>query len=58
VAKYTEVISKNRNMDCEEALIKFYNSKIYDLLKQEDIKLWYKGPSYLYQSFELEQKEE
>lgn len=58
VAKVTEMISKNKNISWEEALLKFYNSKVYDILEKEDTKLWYEGPSYLYMGFEMEQRGE
>lgn len=58
VAKVTEITAKNKNMNWEEVLIKFYNSKVYELLEQEDTKLWYEGPSYIYKSFEMEQSGE
>ena len=58
VAKVTEMVSKNKNISWQEALLKFYNSKVYDILEKEDTKLWYEGPSYLYMGFEMEQRGE
>ena len=58
VAKVTEMVSKNKNISWQEAMLKFYNSKVYDILEKEDTKLWYEGPSYLYMGFEMEQRGE
>jgi hypothetical protein len=58
VAKVTEMVSKNKNISWEDALIEFYNSKVYDILEKEETKLWYEGPSYLYMGFDMEQRGE
>ncbi|WP_315120869.1 hypothetical protein [uncultured Clostridium sp.] len=36
----------------------FYNSKIYEILEQEDTKLWYEGVNYLYMGWQMEQRGE
>lgn len=58
VAKGTEMLSKNKNIAWEEALLEFYNSKTYDILEKEETKLWYEGPTYLYSAFEMEKRGE
>lgn len=54
VAKVTEMVSKNKGISWEDALTMFYNSKVYQILEQEDTKLWYEGPNYLYKALEME----
>lgn len=39
-------------------IIKFYNSKPYEILDQKDTKLWYEGINYLYRVWQREQNEE
>lgn len=58
VAKVVKKVVKNQNMDVKEALLMFYNSKVYDILEREDTKLWYEGPNYLYMGLEMEQRGE
>lgn len=58
VAKVTEMVSKQKNISWEDALLEFYNSKVYNILEQEETKLWYEGPTYLYMAFDMEQKGE
>lgn len=58
VAKVTEMLSENKKISWEDALIKFYDSNVYNVLEKEETKLWYEGPSYLYKAFELELKGE
>lgn len=58
IAKVTEMVSKSKNVSWEDALMEFYSSKVYGILEQEDTKLWYEGPTYLYMAFEMEQRGE
>lgn len=39
-------------------IIKFYNSKPYEILEQKDTKLWYEGVNYLYMGWQREQNGE
>lgn len=55
-AKVTEMLSKDKKIGWEEALLEFYNSNVYDVLEKEYTKLWYEGPVYLYKELESEQK--
>jgi hypothetical protein len=34
---------ENKNIGWEEALLQFYNSKVYSILEKEEIKHWYEG---------------
>lgn len=54
VAKVSERFAKNHGLSKKEALLDFYNSKIYDILEQEDTKLWYEGVNYLLMGLEME----
>lgn len=58
VAKVVEKETKNKGTDRKQALINFYNSKVYEILEQEDTKLWYECAKYLYMGWEMEQKGE
>lgn len=53
-AKVTEIYAKKHCISKKQALLEFYNSKVYDELEQEDTKLWYEGPTYLYMELEIE----
>ncbi|MBK1809522.1 hypothetical protein JHL18_02535 [Clostridium sp. YIM B02505] len=56
VAKVTEMLSKDKKITWEEALLEVYNSKVYSVLEKEETKLWYEGPTYLYKELEDEEK--
>lgn len=58
VAKVVEKESRVKGIDRKQALINFYNSKVYDILEEEDTKLWYEGANYLYMGWEMEQRGE
>ena len=54
VAKVTELVVKNNDIGWKEALLEFYNSRTYNVLEQEETKLWYEGASYLYMGLQME----
>ena len=56
VPAVVRLILENNSLDEIEALEKFYNSKVYEKLEQEDTKLWHLSPLILYNMFEEEQK--
>ncbi|MEG0672275.1 hypothetical protein [Clostridium sp.] len=58
VSKVVETEVDNKGIDIKEALLNFYNSKVYDILEQEDTKLWYESPNYLYMGWQMEQNGE
>ncbi|MCG4581158.1 hypothetical protein [Clostridium cochlearium] len=58
VAKVTEMISKKYDIPWQQALLDFYNSKVYSILEKEDTKLWYEGTNYLFMAYEMERKGE
>jgi len=58
VAKVTEMLARNKSINWEDALLEFYNSKVYKILEREETKLWYEGATYLYLAFEKEQRGE
>lgn len=58
VAKVVERESESKGIDTKQALMNFYNSKVYEILEQEDTKLWYEGVNYLYMGWQMEQNGE
>ncbi|WP_160678224.1 hypothetical protein [Clostridium sp. C8-1-8] len=54
VAKVTEMLTKDKNIIWEEALLEVYNSNVYSVLEKEDTKMWYEGPTYLYKELKSE----
>ena len=58
VAKVTELVVKNNDIDWKAALLEFYNSRTYSVLEQEETKLWYEGANYLYMGLEMERRGE
>lgn len=50
-AKVSEMIAENKNEKWQDALIEFYNSKVYEELEREETKMWHEGATYLYESF-------
>ncbi|MGL5085883.1 MAG: hypothetical protein ACRC68_09250 [Clostridium sp.] len=58
VSKVVEKEVDNKAIDKKEALINFYNSKVYDILENEETKLWYESANYLFMGWQLEQSGE
>ncbi len=58
VAKVVERMIDEQEITLKEALITFYNSKVYAILEREETKLWYEGPNYLYKAIQMEQRGE
>lgn len=56
VPEIVKLIVENSAIGEIEASEKFYNSKVYEKLEQEDTKLWHLSPLTLYNMFEEEQK--
>ena len=51
-----QYISKRQNITLREALFKFYNSKLYELLEKEETKVWCFDKPTLYSLFEKGEK--
>ena len=51
-----KLITENYSWDEIEASNRFYCSKVYEKLEQEETKLWHLSPLTLYNMFEEEQK--
>lgn len=49
------MIATKNNITEDEAITKLYASKLYDLLEQEDTKLWQYSTDMLYSLFEQEE---
>lgn len=49
-----EKITENSNMDDVTAIFKFYQSRLYQELSDEQSKLWHYGPMTLYTMFQEE----
>lgn len=49
-----KLIIKNSNLDEEQATLRFYSSKLYCELSDENSKLWHYGPMTLYTMFQDE----
>ncbi len=58
VAKVTQLVAKNNHISWKEAMLGFYNSRTYDVLENEESKLWYEGVNYLYMGIEMEKRGE
>lgn len=56
VPAVVKLIVENYSIDEIEASDRFYSSKVYEKLEQEDTKLWHLSPLTLYNMFEEEQK--
>ena len=56
VPEIVKLIVENSAFGEIEASEKFYNSKVYEKLEQEDTKLWHLSPLTLYNMFEEEQE--
>ena len=49
-----EQITKNSNVDDEKAISRFYKSKLYQELSDEESKLWHYSPMTLYAMYQDE----
>ena len=56
VPKVVKLITENYNIDEIAAFNKFYASKVYEKLEQEETKLWHLSPLTLFNMFDEEQK--
>lgn len=56
VPEVVKLIVENARIDEIEASDRFYSSKVYEKLEQEDTKLWHLSPLTLYNMYEEEQK--
>lgn len=56
VPAVVKLIVENYTIGEIEASDKFYRSKVYEKLEQEDTKLWHLSPLTLYNMFEEEQR--
>ena len=56
VPAVVKMIVENNHIDEIEASDRFYNSRVYEKLEQEETKLWHLSPLMLYDMFEQEQK--
>ena len=56
VPKVVKLITENYNIDEIVAFNKFYASKVYEKLEQEETKLWHLSPLTLFNMFDEEQK--
>ena len=50
------LISAKQNISEEDAIIKLYSSKLYEMLENEETKLWQYSTQMLYSLFEKEEK--
>ena len=51
------MICETQHKSLEDALIEFYNSKVYHDLEIEETKMWHEGATYIYESFLEEGKD-
>lgn len=49
VAKVCGEMNRESNLSLNEAILKFYNSSVYETLSRESSKLWQEGWVYVYQ---------
>lgn len=54
VPQIVEQITKNSNIDDDEAIFKFYQSNLYRELSDEKTKLWHYSPLTLYTMYQDE----
>lgn len=54
VPSIIEQITKNSNVDDEKAISRFYKSKLYQELSDEESKLWHYSPMTLYAMYQDE----
>lgn len=48
VAKVCGQMKRTSNLSLDEAILKFYNSPVYETLSRESSKLWQEGWVYIY----------
>ena len=56
VPQVIQLIIKNESLNETQASCEFYKSKVYELLEQEDTKLWHFSPLTLFNMFDEEKK--
>ena len=56
VPKVVKLITENYNLDEITAFDKFYASKVYEKLEQEETKLWHFSPLTLFNMYDEERK--
>lgn len=56
VPQVVEIIIQKEKMVEDEALLRFYLSKTYKMLSNEESKLWYYSPLTIYEIWKNEQK--
>lgn len=49
VAKICTQMNRTSNISLNDAIVKFYNSPVYETLSRESSKLWQEGWGYIYQ---------
>ena len=54
VPSIIELITKNSNVDDDQAISRFYQSKLYQELSDETSKLWHYSPMTLYTMYQDE----
>lgn len=53
VSKICAQLAKSQNLSLNEAILKFYNSPVYETLSRESSKLWQEGWVYIYQMMDV-----
>ena len=53
VPQVIQLIIKNESLNEMQASCEFYKSKVYELLEQEDTKMWHLSPLTLYNLLKL-----
>lgn len=48
VSKICSELARTENLSLNEAILKFYNSSVYETLSRESSKLWQEGWVYVY----------
>ena len=56
IAKTLEFIIQEEQCSSQEALLKFYASRIYALLEREESKTWWMSPLQLYREYRHEKE--
>ena len=54
VPQVIQLIIKNESLNETQASCEFYKSKVYELLEQEDTKMWHLSPLTLYNLYKEE----
>ena len=54
VSQVVQLISEAQGVSEEEAIKKLYHSRLYELLEDEETKLWHYSPQLLYAMFDEE----